>query len=247
MIDLHCHILPGVDDGAANLAQSLEMANKAVEQGITHILCTPHHNSHFQNNKNKIISDVALLQKELDQRNISIKLFEGQEVRITQDLIAKIKADQILFADLRDQYLTLEFPTKEIPRYAEDLCYQLRKKEIVPIIVHPERNYGFQANPNQLMLFLNMGCLAQVTAVSLVGEFGRTAQKLGLAYVKHNLVQMTASDAHALKNRNFYLKEAYQIIEKEFGQKKVQDFKQTATDIINGDQVEIRNYSAINE
>lgn len=245
MMDLHCHILPGVDDGAQDLNDSLAMAKKAVKQGITHILCTPHHNQRFQNPKNEILAKVPLLQKELDDRGIPLTLFEGQEVRIHSNLLEEIKEDRILFADVEDRYLLVEFPSSEIPVYAENLLYQLRKEDIVPIIVHPERNKGFQDDPNQILNYLNMGCLAQLTAPSIVGVFGKDVQRLSEQYVAHGLVQMVASDAHRLQLRDFYLKEAYQHINKKFGNKILEKMDQTCKDVINGDSITVPSYTGI--
>lgn len=247
MIDLHCHILPGIDDGAKTIADSVAMAKKAVSQGITHILCTPHHNQHYRNPKEDVLRRVPQLQKELVKRNIPLTLFEGQEVRIHRDLIREIKEDRILFADVEDTYLLLEFPTKEIPDYAETLCYQLRQEGKVPIIVHPERNSGFQTEPNRILDFLNMGCLTQLTAPSITGIFGKEVQRLSHQYVEHGLVQMVASDAHRRKQRDFYLKEAYRYIEKHFDKAVCEKMTQTCRDVLNGDPITITGYSAIRE
>jgi len=120
MIDLHCHILPGLDDGPENLQESIDMVEKAISQGITHILCTPHHNNgRYENPKESVIHSVSQLQEELDQRNLSLTLLEGQEVRITGELITEIKQDQILFTDLDDTYILIELPTMDIPAYTE--------------------------------------------------------------------------------------------------------------------------------
>ncbi len=122
MIDLHCHILPGVDDGADTLADSIAMAEKAISQGITHILCTPHHNNgKYVNPKAAVIDKVTELQAELDRRNLPLTLLEGQEVRITGDLVEEIQQDQILFTDLADTYLLIEFPTMDVLAYTEQL------------------------------------------------------------------------------------------------------------------------------
>lgn len=122
MIDLHCHILPGIDDGAETLEASIAMAEKAISQGITHILCTPHHNNgKYRNEKSEVISLVSFLQSEFDKRQLPITLLEGQEVRITGDLIEDIRRDEILFTDLDDTYLLIEFPTLEVPLYTEQL------------------------------------------------------------------------------------------------------------------------------
>ena len=108
MIDLHCHILPGIDDGSDTLEDSIAMAEKAIRQGITHILCTPHHNNgSYDNPKSEVITHVADLQAEFDKHNIALTLLEGQEVRITGELINEIKQDEILFTDLEDTYILI--------------------------------------------------------------------------------------------------------------------------------------------
>ena len=246
MIDLHCHILPGIDDGAENLEASIAMAKKAIDQGITHILCTPHHNNgKYINTKSSIIDHVSILQTEIDKRNLPLTLFEGQEVRITGTLIDEIKEDRILFTDLEDTYILIEFPTLDVPAYTEQLFFELRAMKKIPIIVHPERNAKFREDPNLLIPFLDMGCLAQLTAPSYIGIFGKSIQKTAKLMVKHNLVQMVASDAHGVNKRNFYLKEAYSKIEKDFGTLKSREFQNTSKLVINGDIYSADNYSFI--
>lgn len=234
MIDLHCHILPGVDDGADSMETSLAMAKEAVSQGITHILCTPHHNNgRYENSKATVVQAVALLQKELDKQQVDLTLFEGQEVRITGDLLQEVNDDRILFTDLTNTYVLIEFPTMDIPAYTEQLFFELRAQERVPVIVHPERNAKFREDPNRLLSYLEMGCLAQLTAPSLVGTFGKSIQKTAQVMVDHNLVQMVASDAHGVNKRRFHLKEAYELM----GNEKAELMQQVAKDVINGDEV----------
>ena len=246
MIDLHCHILPGIDDGADTLADSLAMAEAAISQGITHILCTPHHNNgNYVNPKAEVIAKVEDLQKELDQRNLPLTLLEGQEVRITGDLVTEIAQDRILFTDLTDTYILIEFPTADVPAYAEQLFFELRSMGKIPVIVHPERNAKFREDPNRLIPFLDMGVLAQLTAPSYVGTFGKSIQKTAREMVKHNLVQMVASDAHGVSKRTFYLKECYEQIAKDFGKEKVVQMKQVAKDLINGDEISYPIYEEV--
>lgn len=242
MIDVHCHILPNIDDGADSIETSLAMAKKAVEQGITHILCTPHHNNgRYQNPKATVITAVALLQEELDKRHCNLTLLKGQEVHISGELLQAIDDNQILFTDLTDTYLLIELPTMEVPVYAEQLFFDLRARGKVPVIVHPERNAKFREDPNYLIPYLEMGCLAQLTAPSIVGSFGKSIQKTAKEMVKHNLVQMVASDAHGVNKRTFYLKEAYELI----GKEKAQLMQQVAKDLVNGDQVSYPSYKKV--
>lgn len=246
MIDLHCHILPGVDDGAASLQESLSMAEQAIAQGITHLLCTPHHNNgRYENNKKSIIEAVHHLQNALDERNLPLTLLEGQEVRVTGELITAIEKDHLLFTDITDTYLLLEFPTQDVPAFSESLFFELRTLGKVPVIVHPERNAIFREDPNRLIPFLEMGCLAQLTAPSIVGIFGKQIQKTAHEMVTHNLVQMVASDAHGISKRRFYLKEAYEIIEQEWGKEKVLQMQQVARDLVNGDDVTYPSYTEV--
>ncbi|MCH4168352.1 MAG: tyrosine protein phosphatase [Streptococcaceae bacterium] len=239
MIDLHCHILPAIDDGAQTVEESIEMAKKALDQGINHLLCTPHYNAKYHNKKADIISAVAELQHILTDNGLPLNLYEGQEVRLFRDLIPAIHRDEILFVDIYNRYLLIEFPTAEIPDYAEETLFELRQMKIIPIIVHPERNFGFQENPKQLNVFLRLGCLAQLTAPSIIGRFGKRAQQLSFYYIEKKMVQMIASDAHARHQRDFYLLEAYQKIEHDFGIRYVEAMKTVARAIINGDDVVI--------
>lgn len=243
MIDLHCHILPGLDDGARNVADSIEMARKAANDGITQILCTPHHNRKYRNPKNRIVLAVEQLQKELDKEKIPIKLLVGQEVRIHGELLKEIEEDKIVFIDSNHTYVLLEFPVKEIPLYAEKLIESLIEKKHIPIIVHPECNLEFQRDVNKLVRFLDMGILAQMTAPSIVGRYGKKVQKTADKMLKHRMVQMVASDAHRLEMRNFYLKEAYAYVDEHYGTNRVSEMKQVAKDVTKGIPIDNSGYS----
>lgn len=246
MIDLHCHILPGIDDGAEDLEASIAMAEKAISQGITHILCTPHHNNgKYRNPKSKVISLVSSLQAELDKRHLPLTVLEGQEVRINGDLIEDIQQDNVLFTDLDDTYILIEFPTMEVPTYTERMFFELLQMGKIPVIVHPERNAHFRKDPNHLIPFLEMGCFAQLTAPSYVGTFGKDIQRTAKQMVEHNLVQMVASDAHGINKRTFCMKDTYQQIAKDFGIDKVTKMQQVAKDLLNGDQVDYPSYKEI--
>lgn len=248
MIDLHCHILPGVDDGAQTIEDSLAMAEKAISQGITHILCTPHHNNgKYSNPADQVINKVAELQQELDRRNLNLTLLEGQEVRITGTLLEDIARSEILFTDLDDKYILIEFPTGEVPAYTEQLFFKLLSQGHTPVIVHPERNAIFRKDPNELIPFLEMGVLTQLTAPSIVGVFGKDIQKTAKQMLKHNMLYMVASDAHNVRNRTFYMEEACEIIRKERGQRKVDEMMQMTKDLVNGDSIIRPTFSEIKE
>lgn len=236
MIDIHSHILPGIDDGARSLEDALAMARIAIAEGITHIAATPHYkNGKFENKKHVILDAVANLQNEFDARGIDLTVFPGQEVRLHGEIISSIEQDEVLFADESNRYLLIEFPTMSIPHYAESLFFQLQQQGIIPIIVHPERNRKIIENPNRLLGFVEKGALAQLTASSYVGVFGKEIQKLSNQLIAANLVHVLASDAHNTRGRSFHMKEAFEKLAREFGDEKASYFQDNAKHIINGD------------
>lgn len=238
MIDLHCHILPGIDDGAKNMDDSIAMARSAVAEGITYILATPHHKAHGWNNeKNEIIQLVQQVQAEIDKQDIPLTIFPGQEVRLYGELIEDIDAEKIQFIDEGNQYVLIEFPSAEIPTYTEQLFYQLQHKGITPIVVHPERNQGVLKYPNQLKKLIDKGALAQLTAGSYVGTFGKEVEKLSRDLIEADMIHYIASDAHNTTTRKFHLKEAYEQLEKEYGRNLVERYQQMTKDLVNGDPV----------
>jgi len=238
MIDLHCHILPGIDDGAKNMDDSIQMAEAAVEEGITHILATPHHMSHhWKNEKVEVVKLVGELQGELDIRNIELTIFPGQEIRVFGELLEEIDKRTIQFIDEQEQYLLIEFPTATVPTYTERLFFELQNKGIIPIIVHPERNHEIYENPEVLKNLVEKGALSQLTAVSYTGGLGNKIQKFSKQLIEADLVHFIASDSHNVTNRPFYMKEAKNRFKKEYGEEKWRYFDQVTRKLVNGDVV----------
>lgn len=248
MIDLHCHILPGIDDGAKYLDDSIAMAEAAVKEGITHILATPHHmNRSWMNDKQKVLTLVNELQEELDRRQIDLTIFPGQEVRLYGDILKDMKDDQILFVDEQEQYVLIEFPTETVPTYAERLFFDLQSHGKTPIIVHPERNHDILRHPDKLKNLIDKGALAQLTAASYTGGFGSKIQKFSKQLIEADLVHFLASDAHNVTNRAFHMQEAYSQLSKEYGANKADNFHKVTKDLVNGDVVIVPEASEIKQ
>lgn len=237
MIDIHNHILPGIDDGAKDLEMSIEMANAAVQEGITHILATPHHrNPEYVNKKADVEEAVGRLQVELDRRGIDLVIFPSQEIRLHGELLQHIDEQEILFTDLDEHYLLIEFPSHEVPHYAEQVFFDLLSRNIRPIIVHPERNQKIIERPDILKRFVDMGCYAQLTAASYLGEFGSDVEATSRTLIEANLVHMLASDAHRPSGpRGFNMESAFNKMKEEYGPSIVFDFKANAKSLVNGD------------
>lgn len=217
MIDIHCHILPAVDDGPVNVDESILMAREAVKEGIKTIVATPHHkNNTYINTKEQVLESVALLNQTLKKEEIPLNILPGQESRIFGEILEDYKNGDVLTIN-NTRYLFVEFPSSTVPRYADRLFFELQNEGIIPIIVHPERNKDLIENPIKLYQLVKNGALTQVTAASITGFFGKKIKKFSYQLLECNLTHFVSSDAHNIHNRSFKLAYAYSIIEKEFG------------------------------
>lgn len=217
MIDIHCHILPGVDDGAKTEEDSLAMARDAVAQGIDTIIATPHHrNGKYDNERASIIQNVAILRELLIFEGIPLNILAGQETRINGEMIEDINKGELL--SLNDtKYLFVEFPSGSVPRYAQQMLFDIQVAGYIPVIVHPERNQELILNPAKLYEFVQKGALTQITAASLVGKFGKNIQKFSDQLIGANLTHFIASDAHNTTTRGFCLEEAFRYLKTNHG------------------------------
>jgi protein-tyrosine phosphatase len=234
LIDLHCHILPGVDDGAQTLEDSIAMARQAVANDISTIIATPHHfNGIYTNHREEVVKKVEELQQELDKEHIQLKILPGQETHIYAELINDIKKQKLL--TINDKYMLVELPYNEVPRITTQMIYEIQLQGIIPIIPHPERNIKLRKHPNLLYHMVKRGALSQVTAASIIGKLGKEVQKFSFQCIEHNLCHFISTDAHRVSGkRSFYLKEAYTVIGNKFGLGIAEQFKENAKLIIEG-------------
>ncbi|CAH0236681.1 Tyrosine-protein phosphatase YwqE [Peribacillus frigoritolerans] len=233
MIDIHCHILPGVDDGSADLKESLNMARKAVESGITHLFATPHHlNEKYVNVKSDIIDRTLRLNESFLLENIPLTIHLGQEVRIHRDIFTSLDKEEILTLDDNGTYLLLELPSGRVPSYTQEVIYELLLKGITPIIVHPERNKELIANHKLLFELVQEGALTQITSGSITGNFGKGIQSFSKKIIEHNLAHFIATDAHNIGSRGFTLQQAYETITKTYGIQRTFYFKENAEQLL---------------
>jgi len=211
MIDLHCHLLPGIDDGPKTLQEALQMAEYAVEQGIQHSVLTPHiQPGCYDNDVVSIQAAYQDFQMALDDHSIPLKISMAAEVRVCAELPQLISQNKIPFIGVWEnkKVLLLEFPHDHIPMGADKLVAWLIARDIIPLIAHPERNQAILRQPDKLMPFIRIGCLLQVTASSVTGLFGTASQQCALRLIEQNLVTVLASDAHNLHKRQPTLRSA---------------------------------------
>ena len=217
MIDIHSHILPGVDDGAKTEEDSIAMAKAAVDQGIHTITATPHHkNGVFENPKPSIQTSVSILQELFVQEEIPLTVLPGQEIRLYGDMIEDIDIGELLSLN-HSKYMFVELPTQDVPRYTDQMMYNLQMHGYTPLIVHPERNEELLENPDKLYELVQRGVVTQLTAGSLIGKFGKAIQKFSMQLIESSLTHFIASDAHNTTSRGFCMQEAFHELKEQFG------------------------------
>ncbi|KIL43017.1 tyrosine-protein phosphatase [Jeotgalibacillus campisalis] len=218
MIDIHCHILYGVDDGPQNETETLALLHQAIEDGVTDIIATPHHrNRHFINEKKDVLILVDKVNSLAQENRLSITIHPGQEVRIYGEIAEDYARDEILNLAGKTNYVLVELPSSQVPAYTERVLYEMQVAGLIPIIAHPERNSAIMEDPGKLYSLINQGALSQVTAASIAGDFGKKIQKFSIELVEHQLAHFIASDAHDTRHRGFAMKRAQKAIESAHG------------------------------
>jgi protein-tyrosine phosphatase len=214
MIDIHHHLLFGLDDGPTNIEISLAMVEMAAGDGITHIVCTPHANARWAFNPEVNRQKLEELTSRL-KSNITLGL--GCDFHLSYDNIEDALKNRDRYTINGKQYLLVEFADLMIPTSINDSFYEMTVAGLMPIITHPERNFTIQRHPERMKDWLREGCLVQVTASSLTGRFGRTAQAMAMQFLENDWVHFIATDAHNVESRPPRLREAYEIVAKRFG------------------------------
>lgn len=215
MIDIHAHILPGLDDGAQDFDTAIAMARIAVKDGIKSIIATPHViKGAYDNSRLDIIKETDNFNRVLKENKILLNIMPGAEYRLEPELLEKLEKGEILTLNDTGRYLLVELPATYVPPFAETVLYKLQLKGVTPILAHPERNEEFMDNPLLLKEMADRGILMQVTAGSLIGIFGKKVQSFALSIIKNGWAAVIASDAHSTGRRSPILSAACAIIEK---------------------------------
>ena len=220
MIDLHCHLLPGIDDGPATGAEALRLCRLAVADGITHAITTPHiHPGRWANTTQSIATACARLRRELHRREIPLQVGFAAEVRLTDAILHQVEGGEIPFYGDVDgfQVMLLEFPHGQIIPGSDKLVRWLLQRNIRPLIAHPERNRQVMKDPALLQPFIEAGCWLQLTAGSVLGDFGERALAVARQLLDDDVVTVLASDGHNSVARPPALAEAFDYVSEQYG------------------------------
>jgi protein-tyrosine phosphatase len=217
MIDIHHHLLWGLDDGASNMETSVAMAKAAAADGISHIVCSPHANGKYAYVPQMIAEKIAELQRLLDRDAIAVKLGHGCDFHMSYENIQEAKLDPAKFSINGLGYILVEIPDYGISRGLTEIFYQLQLAGLTPILTHPERNPTLQSDQPRMMDWLRGGVLVQLTAGSVVGRMGRHAERMAHDLLANRWVHFLATDAHNTTSRPPKMREAFDLVAKKYG------------------------------
>jgi len=241
MIDLHSHILPGLDDGAQSIDESLEMAHMAARDGTTVLVATPHQFDGIYNvPRAAILEGVRALQKRLNEERIDLRILPGADVHVEPDLSQRLRNGEALALADGDRYLLVEFPSDVVPRALLDVLFDLRAYGLTPIITHPERNFEVQEGPGLMREFIESGSLAQLTAGGVTGRFGERAEQCAHELLRRRLAHLVASDAHSPRHRRPGLSEARETVAELLGDGDAQEiFVHRPEKVLSGETIDV--------
>jgi protein-tyrosine phosphatase len=217
MYDIHCHILPGLDDGPKTIEDSLAMAEDAIADGITHVVGTPHASSSYEFDFGKIRALRDQLQEKLGDR---LTLATGCDFHLNPENLEALRKDAAQFCVNQKDYLLVEFNEFSIPPSMDQALHELQLAGIRPIVTHPERNGILRTQPDRLVKWVQQGYFVQVTAGSLSGVFGPSAKEVVWNWIASGLIHFVSSDAHNTARRPLKLKFAYEEVKDQCGAEK---------------------------
>jgi protein-tyrosine phosphatase len=215
MVDVHCHVLPGIDDGPSTLEQSLAMAEDAIADGITHVVATPHASADHRFEYHRVRSTLDELNSKLGGR---LTVASGCDFHLNHENLLALRNDPRPYCINQHDYLLVEFNDFSIPPSMDQTLHELRLAGIHPIITHPERNPILRTHPERLQRWIGFGCYVQITAGSFTGVFGPSPQQRAWQWLASGFVHFVASDAHNTGKRPLKLKFAYDEIAARMGE-----------------------------
>jgi protein-tyrosine phosphatase len=217
MVDLHCHILPGLDDGAKTMEDSLAMAEEAIADGITHIVATPHASPSYTFDYARVRAACEELNGKLGGR---LALASGCDFHLSHENLVAIRKNSSQYCINQKDYLLVEFNEFSIPPSLDQTLHEFQLAGIHPIVTHPERNVILRTQPERLKQWIRLGSYVQITAGSLTGVFGPVARENAWKMLGNGMVHFISSDAHNTGRRALKLKFAYDAVSEQLDEER---------------------------
>ena len=242
MIDIHAHILYGLDDGAKDEKASIEMLRMAEAEGIENIIATPHYIAGYMENDSSIVyKRCEELKKKIKELNIGVDIYPGNEVFIDSNLIEMFE-QKIVCSLNNSRYILFELPMVNIPHCLKTVVYRARIRDYVPIIAHPERNKKIYKNPNVVEDLINRGALIQVNSGSLTGLYGKKVYEASHYLLEKAMIHFISSDAHSCQGRAPRLLECKELVTGKMGEEVSQIiFEHNAKAVLNDGRIKTYN------
>ena len=240
MIDLHCHILPAIDDGPDTMEGAIGMCRALEEDGVRTVVATPHMLIDLYDvSRDQILEGVEALRREAEGQGIALEILPGADVLIASDLCERLRGGSLMTVADSGKYILLELPQDVLPAGLTDLFFSVQLQGVTPIITHPERNLEVQQDPTALEPLVEAGNLVQITAASIEGKFGGRVQKCAEELLKRRLAHVVASDAHSHERRRPGLSRARAIVSEMLSPRHADEmFLMVPSAIIRGEQYE---------
>ena len=218
MVDIHHHLLWGLDDGSKDIETSIAMVKASAADGVTHIVCTPHANGTYDFNPDVNAAKLAELREHLESEGVTMNIGLGCDFHLSYDNILEAKENPAKFSVNGLGYLMVELPDYGVPRGLTETFYELQLAGLTPILTHPERNPTIQNDLPRLAEWMRGGVLLQVTGDSVTGRMGKTAQRIAHELLAKRWAHFLATDAHNLTSRPPRLSEAHEFVSSKYGE-----------------------------
>jgi protein-tyrosine phosphatase len=245
MIDLHSHFLPGIDDGAKDMDMTIDMLHQAESLGFKALLATPHINEYTTP---EIISQITqIFERVVSEKNnagINLELGLSGEIQFDTNLPNWVQYD-FLKIGKKKKYIIFDLPIQGLPINIEDILFQLGLKGVIPVLAHPERNTYIQRHPERLNKWIELGCVMQMNAGSLTGNFGSAIKQLSWKILQNQQIHLVCSDAHDTKRRTYQLQfSAYKQVREQLSESFAQNlFITNPQNIWNGENISLPELS----
>jgi protein-tyrosine phosphatase len=216
-VDLHCHCLPGLDDGVATMDDAIELCRELVADGVTTVVATPHQLGRYADNSAvRIRRAASALQTKVADEQIPLHILPGADVRLDERLLKLVEIGEVLSIADRGRYLLLELP-HELFVDPQFLLAALLQRGVVPVLTHLERYRYLRGAWKQIRSWISQGAVLQITAGSLLGDFGRSAREMAWQLARQGVVDLVATDAHDAAHRRPRMTAAIDALTEEFG------------------------------
>lgn len=227
MIDMHSHILPAIDDGSRNIEESIEMIKEAKNAGFTAIVSTSHYiEESYNSSKHEREDLIKNINQILEAENTDIKIYNGAEAYVSTNLNELIEKEKLPTIN-ESKYLLMELPMHSEILYLDNIIYNLKANGIIPIIAHPERYSYVQKNPKMLQDLINKGVLFQANYGSIIGRYGKDAEKTLKRLLKSNMIHFLGTDTHRSGSVYTQMDKILKKLEKLIGKEKLELLSKT--------------------